>query len=159
MLVVRGVEKHFGATHALTGVDLTVAAGEVHAVLGENGAGKSTLMNVLCGAFPADAGIVTLGGARYAPADPDAAFRAGVAIVHQELSLCPHLTVEENLLLGDESTRAGFLDRRRLRERAAAALARVGSTTRSTRGPSICRPRRSSWSRSRGRWCAVSRGC
>ncbi|MBL8715235.1 MAG: sugar ABC transporter ATP-binding protein [Myxococcales bacterium] len=129
MLVVRGVEKHFGPTHALTGVELTVAAGEVHAVLGENGAGKSTLMNVLCGAFPADAGTVTLGGARYAPADPDAAFRAGVAIVHQELSLCPHLTVEENLLLGDESTRAGFLDRRRLRERAAAALARVGSTT------------------------------
>ncbi|MGZ3416907.1 MAG: sugar ABC transporter ATP-binding protein [Polyangiales bacterium] len=126
-LVVSGVQKTFGATKALVGVELTVAAGEVHAVLGENGAGKSTLMGILAGATRADAGSLTLDGKPYFPADPDAAWRAGVAIVHQELSLCPALTVEENLLLGDEPRRGFLLDARRSRERAQAALDRVGS--------------------------------
>jgi ribose transport system ATP-binding protein len=126
-LVVRGVQKSFGATKALVGVELSAVAGEVHAVLGENGAGKSTLMGILAGATRADGGTLTLDGTPYSPANPSDAWRAGVAIVHQELSLCPALTVEENLLLGDEPRRGLLLDRARSRARAQAALDRVGS--------------------------------
>ncbi len=126
-LVVRGVRKSFGATHALAGVELTVRAGEVHAVLGENGAGKSTLMGILGGALRPDAGTITLDGAPYSPATPRAALHSGVAIVHQELSLCLHLSVEENILLGDEPTRLGFVDRRRAQRRVEEALRRVGA--------------------------------
>ena len=82
------------------------APGEVHALIGENGAGKSTLMNVLAGALRADAGTMTLDGAPYAPASPLDARRRGVALIHQELSLCAHLTVAENILMGLEPARA-----------------------------------------------------
>ncbi len=126
-LVVERLQKRFGATRALAGVELVVQPGEVHAVLGENGAGKSTLMGVLAGAVAPDAGSIALDGAPYAPRSPRDARRAGVAVVHQELSLCAHLTVEENVLLGDEPTRFGLVDRRRARERAEAALRRVGA--------------------------------
>ena len=91
-LNMRGVRKRFGATQALAGVDLTVQAGEVHALLGQNGAGKSTLMKVLSGAIQPDAGDMAIDGARYAPAEPLDARRAGVAMIYQELSLAPHLT-------------------------------------------------------------------
>ena len=90
-----GVKKRFGATQALGGVDLTVAPGEVHALLGQNGAGKSTLMKVLSGAIQPDAGTMKIDGAGYAPAEPLDARRAGVAMIYQELSLAPHLTVTE----------------------------------------------------------------
>jgi ribose transport system ATP-binding protein len=130
-LVVRGVKKAFASTVALAGVDLTVARGEVHAVLGENGAGKSTLMNILAGIVRPDAGTLTLDGERYAPADPRAARRAGIAMVHQELSLCPHLTVAENVLLGEEPTRFGVLRLAAMREEVERALDRVaGGGTR-----------------------------
>src|SRR5207249_7686191 len=97
-----GVRKRFGATIALDGVDFAVPAGSVHALVGENGAGKSTLMKVLAGAHAADEGVMRLDGQPYAPRDPMAARRAGVAMIYQELSLCPHLSVEENILLGME---------------------------------------------------------
>ena len=125
---MRGVRKRFGATQALGGVDLSVAAGEVHALLGQNGAGKSTLMKVLSGAIQPDAGTMKLVGAAYAPAEPLDARRAGVAMIYQELSLAPHLTVAENILLGAEPARAGLpglVDRRAMRARAAAALAEL----------------------------------
>src|SRR5689334_21560409 len=93
------VAKAFGATRALRGVSLDAKAGEVHALLGENGAGKSTLMNILAGAFAPDAGTIELDGAPHAPRGPLAARDAGIAMVHQELSLCPHLTVAQNILL------------------------------------------------------------
>jgi ribose transport system ATP-binding protein len=124
-LEMRGVQKRFGATQALGGVDLAVAPGEVHALLGQNGAGKSTLMKVLSGAIKPDAGTMKIDGAAYAPADPLDARRAGVAMIYQELSLAPHLTVAENILLGVEPARAGMpglVDRRAMRERASAAL-------------------------------------
>src|SRR3954471_6621940 len=105
LLELRGIRKRFGATHALSGVDLEVAAGGVHALVGENGAGKSTLMNVLSGAFAADAGTMRWSGAAYSPADSRAARRAGIVHIHQELPLCPHLTVTENVLLGLEPAR------------------------------------------------------
>ncbi len=111
-LVVEGVKKAFGATVALDGVSLSANAGEAHAVLGENGAGKSTLMAILGGALAPDAGRITLDGAPYAPKDPAAARDAGVAMVHQELSLCRHLSVAENIALGREPGRFGVIDAR-----------------------------------------------
>jgi ribose transport system ATP-binding protein len=122
------VKKRFGATQALGGVDLTVAAGEVHALLGQNGAGKSTLMKVLSGAIRPDAGEMTIDGAVYAPSEPLDARRAGVAMIYQELALAPHLTVAENILLGVEPARPGLLrllDRAAMRDRAARALAEL----------------------------------
>ncbi len=121
-LEMRGVCKRFGATIALDGVDLTVPAGEVHALVGENGAGKSTLMKVLSGAVPADAGAIRLDGQPYRPRNPLEARRAGVIMVYQELSLAPHLSVEENILLGMEPTRLGFIRWGDVRRRAAEAL-------------------------------------
>ena len=100
LLQVDGIEKRFGATIALDGVTFGLEAGQVHALIGENGAGKSTLMNVLAGALPPDAGSVQIEGQPYRPASPLDASRHGIALIHQELSLCRHLTVAENVLLG-----------------------------------------------------------
>ena len=122
-LRARGVKKAFGVTKALDGVDLDVADGSICAVLGENGAGKSTLMKILSGAETPDAGSVELCGAPYAPVSPLAARRSGVAIVYQELSVCPHLSVAENVLLGMESARWGWLARAAGRERVLRAFA------------------------------------
>ncbi len=120
------VHKRFGATLALRGVSLSVAGGEVHALVGENGAGKSTLMKVLAGAIRPDAGAMRLDGSGYAPGDPAAGRRAGVAMVYQELSLAPHLTVAQNILLGQEPARWPWLDRGAMRARATAALRELG---------------------------------
>jgi len=98
-LIMRGIVKRFGATLALDGVDLAVAPGEVHALVGENGAGKSTLMKVLAGVHAPDAGTLELDGRPFAPAGPLEARRAGIAMIYQELSLAPHLTVAENIVL------------------------------------------------------------
>ena len=121
-----GVRKRFGATIALDGVDFAVPAGSVHALVGENGAGKSTLMKVLSGAHAADEGIMHLDGQPYAPRDPLAARRAGVAMIYQELSLCPHLSVEENILLGMEPSTFNVLHRGEIRRRAREALSQLG---------------------------------
>src|SRR5881397_1223820 len=99
---MRGVRKAFGATVALDGVNFAVRAGEVCALVGQNGAGKSTLMGILSGAIRPDAGEMRLDGAAYAPHAPIDARRAGVAMIYQELSLAPHLSVMENIVLGVE---------------------------------------------------------
>jgi ribose transport system ATP-binding protein len=122
VLRLSGIGRRYGATLALDGVDLSVRAGEVHAVLGENGAGKSTLMGVLAGAVRPDRGAMELAGASYTPDSPLAARRRGIALIHQELSLCPHLTVAENVLLGVEESRRGWIDRDRTRARTLALL-------------------------------------
>ena len=126
-LSVRGVTKAFGATRALSGVSLEAASGEVHAVLGENGAGKSTLMKVLAGAEAPDEGTVSLDGVPFRPRNPRDARTAGVALVSQELAICPHLTVAENVLLGDEPTRFGFLDGAKGRREVARVLDEVAA--------------------------------
>ena len=126
-LVLSGISKAFGATQALAGVDLTVAPGEVLALLGENGAGKSTLMKVLSGVHQSDAGTMLVDGQPFAPADPLAARARGIAIVHQELSLCAHLSVAENICLGAWPGRWGALDRRRMEATARTALDRLGA--------------------------------
>ena len=106
---MRGIRKTFGATVALDNVDFAVSPGEIHALIGENGAGKSTLMKVLSGALQPDAGEMTVDGSPFAPANPLQARQQGVAMIYQELSLAPHLTVAENVLLGMEITRRGLL--------------------------------------------------
>src|ERR1700761_218823 len=88
------VQKNFGATRALKDVSFEVAPGEVHVLIGENGAGKSTLMKILSGAHRPDVGVVELDGQPFAPADPLQARLSGVAMIYQELTLAPHLTVE-----------------------------------------------------------------
>jgi len=122
-LEMTGVRKRFGATVALDGVDLVVAPGECHALVGQNGAGKSTLMKTLSGAHSADEGAMRLDGAAYRPRDPLDGRRRGVAMIYQELSLAPHLSVEENIVLGVEPARFGWLDRGRIRRFATEALA------------------------------------
>src|SRR5438105_7385094 len=116
-LTMCAIHKRFGPTHALRGVALELRPGEVHALVGENGAGKSTLVKVLSGAVTADAGTMVLDGRPYAPRDPQDARRRGVAMVYQELTLAPHLTVEANVMLGQEPTRLGFLRTGELRRR------------------------------------------
>lgn len=111
LLAVEGIRKRFGPTVALDGVSFDLRPGEVHALIGENGAGKSTLMNILAGALRPDEGRMRLEGAPYQPASPLEASRHGVALIHQELSLCPHLTVAENILLGREPSRWGLFRR------------------------------------------------
>ena len=125
-LRIVGVAKRFGATVALDGVDLTVQAGEVHALIGENGAGKSTLMNVLAGAVRPDRGQLEVDGRSYAPESPLDAQRRGIALIHQELSLCPHLSVAENILLGIEPSRFGRMDFRESHRRTTALLQEFG---------------------------------
>jgi ribose transport system ATP-binding protein len=123
---MRGIAKRFGATTALAGVDLSVKSGEIHALIGENGAGKSTLTKILAGAERADSGEMALDGERYAPTSPIDARAAGVAMIYQELSLAPHLSIAENISLGREPTRGLLLDRGELDRRARAALQLVG---------------------------------
>ena len=109
----------------MDGVDFSVAAGEVRALVGENGAGKSTLVNVLSGVFLPDAGTISLDGEPYEPSSPKDARDRGVVMVHQELALASHLTVAENLFLGIEPVRYGLLRRVEMRERAANALSEL----------------------------------
>jgi ribose transport system ATP-binding protein len=127
-LQMMGICKTFGSTAALADVHLAVAPGDVCGLVGQNGAGKSTLMAILAGAVKADAGTMRLDGQRYAPRDPLAARQAGVAMIHQDRSIAPHLTVMENIVLGVEPARRPFgtIDRRRMRAVAEAALAELG---------------------------------
>lgn len=122
-LQMEGIRKSFGSTHALRGVDLEVAPGEVHALVGENGAGKSTLMKILSGAERPDSGSMRLNGSPYQPRSPQDARLRGVAMVYQELALAPHLDVETNIMLGLEEHHWGFVRRTRHRQRVRAALA------------------------------------
>jgi ribose transport system ATP-binding protein len=128
-LRLTGIKKSFGATRALRGVSLEILSGEVHALIGENGAGKSTLMKVLSGAHAADEGSMELGGQPYAPENPHDARLKGVAMIYQELNLALHLSAQENILLGAESARGGWIDAEVSRERARAALAQLGHET------------------------------
>ena len=111
ILTMRGISKAFGGVHALSGVDLEVRRGDVHALIGENGAGKSTLMKVLSGAYQPDDGGMTLGGVPYKPKNPMDARMSGISMVYQELNLAEHLTIEENMMLGIEKRSFGFIRR------------------------------------------------
>lgn len=124
-LRISGLRKSFDGVVALRGVSLSVATGEVHALIGENGAGKSTLMKALSGAIEPDAGEMHLEGAPYTPGNPLHARRCGIAMIYQELNLAPDLCVEENILLGSEPSFLGFVDRKRRSALAREALAQL----------------------------------
>jgi ribose transport system ATP-binding protein len=123
LLAATGISKRFGGVVALDDAGFACEAGEIHALLGGNGAGKSTLVKILCGVQPADAGTITLDGATVRFHDPAQAAAAGIVPVFQELSLIPDLTVAENLFMGREPRRWGFIDGRALRQAARALLA------------------------------------
>ncbi|MFM9860395.1 sugar ABC transporter ATP-binding protein [Pseudoxanthobacter sp. M-2] len=126
LLEIRGLSKSFGPVRALDAVDLTVRAGEIHALLGENGAGKSTLIKALTGIYSRDAGTFRLAGEVIAPDTADEAVAAGIATVYQEVNLLPNLSVAQNLYLGRQPTRFGLVRRGEMRRRARAVLAGFG---------------------------------
>ncbi|MBM7172569.1 ATP-binding cassette domain-containing protein, partial [Streptomyces sp. G44] len=128
VLEMRGITKTFPGVKALSGVDLTVRPGEIHAICGENGAGKSTLMKVLSGVYPHGSydGQILFEGEPMAFKDIRASERHGIVIIHQELALVPHLSIAENIFLGNEQSRRGLIDWNDTLRRASALLKRVG---------------------------------
>jgi len=128
ILEVRGLDKSFGATRALDNASLRICQGEIHALVGENGAGKSTMIKVLAGALRADAGEVIWLGRHWLPPTPAAARAMGIATCHQELSIAPHLSVTENVLLGQEISTGGWVRRRESRRRVAHILETLDQT-------------------------------
>jgi ABC-type sugar transport system ATPase subunit len=123
----RQITKKFAGVTALDSVSFSIDRGECHALMGENGAGKSTLGKMLAGIHRPDGGQLLIDGDIQAFASPADAMRAGVGMVHQELAFCPHLSVAENLNMGQYPRRLGVLDRRTMQRRARALLARVGA--------------------------------
>jgi len=131
ILRIRGLSKSFPGVRALHSVDLSAYPGEIHALLGENGAGKSTLLKTLFGVQEADSGLVWFNGLQHNFTSPSEALAAGLAMVHQELSLVPQLTAVQNLVLGREKSRAGLVDWNEARQRAASTLKTLGFQARS----------------------------
>ena len=126
LLAARGISKSFPGVKALQNVDFFLRPGEIHALMGENGAGKSTLIKVLTGVHPLDSGSILLNGRAILPRSPRAAQEAGISTVYQEVNLIPHLSVAENICLGREPLRAGFLRWNSIRAKARQALQRLG---------------------------------
>lgn len=126
LVQMQGISKSFSVTKALSNVNFELKAGEVHALMGENGAGKSTLMKILAGVHTPDEGKILVRGKEVRVEDPSAAKKLGIALIHQELSIVPNMTVAENLALGNESrTKWGTLDRKRIHDEALEKIARV----------------------------------
>ncbi len=126
LLQARGIGKAFLGVKALDNVDFTLQRGEIHALLGENGAGKSTLIKILTGVYSRDDGTILLDGAEVTPSSVAEAQALGIGTVYQEVNLLENLTVAENLFLGRQPRRYGFVDRREMRRRAKTLLARYG---------------------------------
>ncbi|TMI93143.1 MAG: sugar ABC transporter ATP-binding protein [Bacillati bacterium ANGP1] len=122
LVEMRGIHKHFGAVHALRGVDLALEAGEVLGLVGDNAAGKSTLMKILSGALRPDAGQILLGGAPVWFASPADARRRGIEMVYQDFALCPNLDVARNVFLGRWPVRSGIVVDRAAMQRDARAM-------------------------------------
>jgi len=125
VIEARAIVKRFGGAVAVDNVTIAVAAGEIHAVVGENGAGKSTLMRILAGILTPDSGGVYVDGQLLVPG-PKASIDAGIALVHQELSLVPEMTVAENIMLGATPTTLGAIDFKKLRAVSREALDEIG---------------------------------
>ena len=125
---MRGISKSFDGTQALREVDFSASAGEVHAISGENGAGKSTLVKILSGALQRDAGEILLDGKPAELGTPVRARRPGICAVYQEFSLVPHLTVAENILMGQMPTArvGGWVDWAKAHRRAEEILRSIG---------------------------------
>ena len=160
LIEAAGLSISFNGSAALSGVDFDVAAGEVHALVGENGAGKSSLMKILGGLYSPDAGSIRVRGEPTRMTSVNDATRAGVAIIHQELNLVDTLSAVDNIFLGKEiRTRMGFPDRRAMRARPPRKCSRNWAfACRPRRSSARCASARSNWSRSR-RHCSPMRAC
>ncbi len=134
VLELRKLDKRFTGTHALKGVDLAFRAGEIHAIVGENGAGKSTLIKLLTGVYTRTSGEHPLAGPGGRPRTPHDAIALGINAVHQEVVLCPHLTVAANMFLGEETSTASAC--------CSTAPWCAGRRRSSTSSASTCRPTR-----------------
>jgi len=126
ILELRKLDKRFTGTHALKSIDLSFREGEVHAIIGENGAGKSTLIKLLTGAYIRSSGTILWRGKEVSLDTPHDAIALGINAVHQEVVLCPHLTVAANMFLGEEDTRLGLLSDRAMVRRAQDILDEIG---------------------------------
>ena len=127
VLQAQGLTKAFGRNIVLDGVDLSITAGEVHAIVGENGSGKSTLIKILGGVHQPDAGRLIVEGTEIVFRSPSDAISRGVVVIHQELSLAPHLSAEENIFLGHfPRNRFGLVDRNYMRQQTRKLLSRLG---------------------------------
>ncbi len=127
ILKITRLSKSFGPIRALRGVDFELRRGEIHAIAGENGAGKSTLMKIIDGILRPDEGEIAIDGKPIRIASPAHAQRLGIGFVHQEIALCPDITVAENIFMAvTNSSRALFMDYRDLERRAGEILDRLG---------------------------------
>ncbi|OXM60050.1 multiple monosaccharide ABC transporter ATP-binding protein [Amycolatopsis vastitatis] len=135
LLGMRGITKTFPGVKALSDVTLSVRRGEIHAICGENGAGKSTLMKVLSGVYPHGTydGEITFDGQRCEFGSVRDSERRGIVIIHQELALCGQLSIAENIFLGNEQQKRGWIDWNRTNHEAGALLKRVGLAENATR--------------------------
>ncbi len=123
---MKGICKTFPGVKALDNVDFELKSGEVMALLGENGAGKSTLMKILSGVYTKDGGTLKVNGTEYEHMNPKLAQHVGVAIIHQELNMCKHLSVVENMFLGRELIKNGTLDNAKMEAEAKKVLSSLG---------------------------------
>ena len=140
-LEMRGVSKSFSGVTVLRRANLTAKAGEVHGLVGENGAGKSTLMKILSGELPRDAGEIFWEGRPAGIESRSDSQRLGISMIHQELSLAPHLSVAANIFLGREPLKGwGALDRRAELEEATRSLAELGFELDASRPVSLLNP-------------------
>jgi len=125
---IRSLGKHFAGEVALRDVDMGIARGEVHGLVGANGAGKSTLIRCLAGVTVPDEGKILVDGEELRLGSPQASEKAGLAFIHQELNLVPHFSALQNMLLGvPKATRLGLIDWKRSSRAARAAAERVGN--------------------------------
>jgi rhamnose transport system ATP-binding protein len=140
ILEMRKAAKAFGGVQALAGAELTLYPGEIHALLGENGAGKSTLLKALAGVHKIDSGSIVLNGKNFEQGSTRLARDQGIAVIYQEPSLFPDLTLAENVFVGRQLTKAGFVDWKAMEEEAQKLFAQLGvqlSVGRRARGLSI----------------------
>ena len=126
ILKMQGIHKYFSGVHALKGVDFELKAGEVHALMGENGAGKSTLIKVLCGIHKNDGGTIEYFGKQVSFANIAESQAAGISVIHQELNMMNHLTVAQNMFIGREFKKGGFIDDKKMEQEAQKMFERIG---------------------------------
>ena len=126
ILKMQGIQKHFSGVHALKGVNFELKAGEVHALMGENGAGKSTLIKVLCGIHKKDGGTIEYLGQQVSYDNIAQSQAAGISVIHQELNMMNHLTVAQNMFIGREIIKGGFINDRAMEAEAQRQFDRMG---------------------------------
>ena len=136
ILQMRHIEKRFPGVLALNGVDFTLRKGEIHALMGENGAGKSTLIKILTGVYQMDGGEVTVDGQKVVIRSPQDAQNTGISTVYQEITLCPNLTVAENMFIGRED--GMWVRRKNYEKRADELLKELGIPARATQQLGNC---------------------